>query len=132
MATQYRANTLDNPAQAFFSGDAVLKIDTSGKSGDLALNFPNFYKIGFDFTVNGHEFTSTKGTIADNGYTGDEFRYPLNMNTAKGGYFNAHMDGKFYGASASASEAAGKFGIWAKDTAHDDEFNIVGSFGVKQ
>ncbi len=134
IATQYRANTLDNPDQAFFSGDAVLKIDASGKSGDLALNFQNFYKIGFDFTVNGHEFTSTKATIADNGYTGDKFRYPLNMNydEKKGGYFKAHMDGEFYGASSSASEAAGKFGIWAKDTAHDDEFQIKGSFGVKQ
>ena len=51
MATQYRGTTLEKPVQEFFQGDATLTIDTGGKSGNLAMNFPHFYNIGFKFNV---------------------------------------------------------------------------------
>lgn len=135
LATQFNGNTLQSPDQKFFHGDASLKIAPTGQSGNLAMNFPNFYDIGFKFNVSGSTFTADKTTltVTDNGNT-TKFRFPTNIDTSNDGYLNASLNGNFYGDpnGSSASEAVGRFGIWAKDTAHDDEFSIVGSFGVKQ
>ncbi len=125
MATQYRGTTLDKPDQEFFRGDATLNIDSGGRSGNLAMSFPDFYNIGFQLTVYNSEFHNDgrMPTVADNGNT-SKFHFPSNIE-------GASLSGNFYGPSGSASEASGRFEIGAKNDA-GDQFMFDGSFGVKQ
>lgn len=133
LATQFNGNTLQSPDQRFFHGDASLTIDPTGHGGNLAMSFPNFYNIGFQFAVSNNTFHADEKTltVTDN-HNSSQFRYPTNIHN--GGRIDASLNGNFYGdpAGSIASEATGRFGIWAKDTKFDDEFSIVGSFGVKQ
>ena len=146
MATQFNGNTLQSPTQTWptnpdsshlLMGDASLKVSNTGTTADLTLAFPNFYDIKFsDFNVDGtgsFSADATKLTVTDKGNT-SPFRYPASINEGQGGFVEAELSGGFYGAAGdtSASEAAGVFGIYAKNTKFDDEFKIVGSFGVKQ
>lgn len=146
MATQFNGNTLQSPTQTWptnpdfphlLMGDASLKVSNTGTTADLTLAFPNFYDIkfaGFDVDNTGlFSADETKLTVTDNGNT-SPFHYPASIDEGQGGFVQAELSGGFYGAAGdtSASEAAGVFGIYAKNTKFDDEFNIVGSFGVKQ
>lgn len=126
MATQYRGTTLEKPVQEFFQGDATLTIDTGGKSGNLAMNFPDFYNIGFKFNVYNSEFhgDGQMPTVTDNGNTSG-IQFPQNIT-------GASLSGNFYGPSGSASEASGRFEIGAKNDITGDGFMFDGSFGVKQ
>ncbi len=131
MATQYRGSTLEKPVQYFFAGKeagiATLTIDAGGKSGNLAMSFPNFYNIGFKFNVDNNEFRYDKNqmpTVTDNGNTYD-IQFPQNIT-------GASLSGNFYGPSGSASEASGRFEIGAKNDITGDQFMFDGSFGVKQ
>ena len=130
MAQQYRGTTLEKPIEYFFIGEnagiATLTIDAGGKSGNLAMSFPNFYNIGFKFNVYNSEFHNDRQlpTVTDNGNTYD-IQFPQNIT-------GASLSGNFYGPSGSASEASGHFEIGAKNDITEDEFNFNGSFGVKQ
>lgn len=126
MATQYRGTTLEKPVQDFFHGDATLTIDSGGRSGNLAMSFPNFYNIGFKFNVYNSEFHNDRQlpTVTDNGNTYD-IQFPQNIT-------GASLSGNFYGPSGSASEASGRFEIGAKNDITGDGFSFDGSFGVKQ
>ena len=128
MATQYRGSTLEKPLQDFFTGDAMLTIDSTGKSGNLAMSFPNFYDIGFKFNVHDGELQGDglhmPPTIRDNGNTTD-FHFPSRIE-------GSSLSGNFYGEGETASEASGRFEISARDNPTDDLFIFDGSFGVKK
>lgn len=130
MATQYRGSTLDDPLHKIFTGDARLSIDSTGRSGNLAMSFPDFYDIGFKFNVVGDD-GGLQGdglhmppTIRDNGNK-TEFHFP---NRIEG----SSLSGNFYGENKTASEASGRFEISGRDNPTDDLFIFDGSFGVKK
>ncbi|HJB66475.1 MAG TPA: hypothetical protein H9768_09375 [Candidatus Mailhella merdavium] len=132
MAAQYSGTSIENPIEILdLRGDATLTINSMGTGGNLALNFPNFYNIGFTFDITGNTFNNV-GTpsITNNGNT-TEINFPDPMSGPMFNEDETYLKGDFYG-NGSASEASGRFNIDASNPSTNDQFIFGGSFGVKK
>jgi hypothetical protein len=115
--------------EAFFTGNAALTVNGAGTGGNLALNFPNFYDIGFTLTVSGSGFQAPAGstpTVTSNGTnTSGVVLGNVRHASSSPEYDDTYLIGNFYGSGTDASEATGRFNV---DT---DKGYVRGSFGVK-
>lgn len=132
MATKYNSDQMISPTQKFLTGDATLTIDAGGGKGDLSLQFPNFYNIGFKLDIMGSEFKAQNGstpTVTLNGVNNTGIVFgdidPVNHSYSGGG--TTYVQGNFYGSGATATETTGVFQVNDKNNT-----NLIGSFGAMQ